>query len=103
MTYRAGFEAARQVGELARPVSQVADEYGVCWETVMAAVKTHGTSLVDPERVGTVEQLGVDETSFLKANRFHPTLYATGLVDTQAGILIDMVEGNTASDLRKWC
>lgn len=104
MTYRAGFEAARQVGELARPVSQVADEFGVCWDTVMTAVRIHGTPLVeDPDRVGVVTQLGVDETSFLKANRSHRTLYATGLVDTQAGILIDMVEGNTATDLRKWC
>ena len=104
MTHRAGFEAARQVGELARPVSQVADEFGVCWDTIMAAVITHGTPLVDdPDRVGVVETLGIDETSFLKANRAHPTLYATGLVDTDAGILIDMVEGNTAADLREWC
>ncbi|GIU93336.1 MAG: ISL3 family transposase [Acidimicrobiia bacterium] len=104
MTDRAGFEAARQVGELARPVSRVADEFGVCWDTVMAAVKLHGEPLVDdPERVGAVEELGVDETSFLKANRSHPTIYATGLVDTRAGILIDMVEGNTACDLREWC
>ena len=103
MTYRAGFEAARQVGELARPVSGVADEYGVCWSTIMAAVVIHGTPLIDdPNRVGMVSQLGVDETSYLKANRSHPTLYATGLVDTQAGILIDMVKGNTAVDLRKW-
>lgn len=104
MTHRAGFEAARQVGELARPVSQVADEFGVCWDTVMAAVVAHGTPLVDdPARVGDVTELGVDETSFLKANRTHRTVYATGLVDTQAGILIDMVRGNSASDLRKWC
>lgn len=104
MTYRAGFETARQVGELARPVSQVADEFGVCWDTVMTAVRVHGTPLVDdPNRVGVVTQLGVDETSFLKANRSHRTIYATGLVDTEAGILIDMVHGNTASDLRKWC
>jgi hypothetical protein len=41
--------------------------------------------------------------SFLKANREHPTLYATKLVDTEAGILIDMVEGNSAKDLRRWC
>ena len=103
MTHRAGFEAARQVGELARPVSRVADEFGVCWDTIMTAVITHGTPLIeDPSRVGVVEQLGVDETSFLKANRSHPTLYATGMVDTEAGILIDMVEGNTASDLREW-
>jgi transposase len=104
MTRRAGFEAARQVGELARPVSGVADEFGVCWDTVMTAVKFHGEPLVDdPRRVGDVAQLGVDETSFLKANRWHPTVYATGLVDTQAGILIDMVKGNTAADLREWC
>lgn len=104
MTYRAGFEAARQVGELARPVSQIADEFGVCWDTVMAAVRFHGEPLVDdPDRVGQVSELGVDETSYLKANREHPTVYATGLVDTEAGILIDMVKGNTASDLRKWC
>jgi transposase len=104
MTHRAGFEAARQVGELARPVSRVADEFGVCWDTIMTAVITHGAPLVDdPDRVGEVTQLGIDETSFLKANRAHPTVYATGLVDTRAGILIDMVEGNTAADLRKWC
>ncbi|GIU92863.1 MAG: hypothetical protein KatS3mg011_1769 [Acidimicrobiia bacterium] len=83
MTHRAGFEAARQVGELARPVSQVADEFGVCWDTIMAAVERHGTPLVDdPDRVGQVEHLGVDETSFLRATRTRPTRYATGLVDT---------------------
>lgn len=104
MTYRAGFEAARQVGELARPVSQVADEFGVCWDTIMSAVIVHGSPLVDdPDRVGTVTELGVDETSFLKANRKHPTVYATGMVDTERGILIDMVKGNRAADLRKWC
>lgn len=103
MTHRAGFEAARQVGELARPVAQVADEYGVCWDTIMAAVVAHGTPLVDdPDRVGAVTSLGVDETSFLKANRHHRTVYATGLVDTDASILIDMVEGNTAAALRGW-
>lgn len=104
MTFRAGFEAARLVGELARPVSSVADEFGVCWDTVMAAVRLHGEPLVnDPDRVGVVTQLGVDETSFLKANRDHRTVYVTGLVDTEAGILIDMVKGNSGSDLREWC
>lgn len=104
MTHRAGFEAARQVGELARPVSRVADEFGVCGDTVMAAVAAHGIPLVDhPDRVGMVEELGIDETSFLRANRSHPTVYATGLVDTAAGILIDLVEANTAADLREWC
>lgn len=51
----------------------------------------------EPERagrVGAVAQLGVDETSFLAANRRHSTIYATGLVDLEARIVIDMVEGN---------
>jgi transposase len=39
LTCRAGIEAGRQVGELARPVSGVADELGVCWWTVMHAVE----------------------------------------------------------------
>lgn len=103
ITHRAGVEACRQVGELARPVSTVAAEFGVCWWTVMNAVIEHGTRLVDdPDRVGPVRQLGVDETAFLKANRFHSTVYATGLVDLQARIVIDMVKGNSAADLRGW-
>ena len=94
ITRRAGMEACRQVGENARPVSQVADEFGVCWWTVMNAVVEHGTPLVDdPDRVGPVCQLGVDETSFLAATREHSTIYATGLVDLEARVVIDMVHG----------
>ncbi|MGH9023279.1 MAG: transposase family protein, partial [Acidimicrobiia bacterium] len=77
LTRRAGREACRQVGENARPVAELAEELGVCWWTVMAAVIEHGTPLVeDSERVGEVRALGVDETSWLAANRTHPTLYA---------------------------
>ena len=103
LTRRAGAEACRQVGELARPVSKVAEEFGVCWWTVMNAVIEHGTPLVDdPRRIGRVRHLGVDETSFLKATRRHATIYATGLVDLQRHVMIDMVEGNSAADLRRW-
>ena len=103
LTRRAGAEACRQVGEEARPVARVAAELGVCWWTVMNAVIEHGTPLVDdPGRIGAVSQLGVDETSFLSANRSHATIYATGLVDLRAKLLIDIVEGNTAADLRRW-
>jgi transposase len=103
ITRRAGMEACRQVGENARPVSQVAAEFGVCWWTVMNAVIEHGTPLVDdPERVGAVHQLGVDETSLLKATAEHATVFATGLVDLQTHRIIDMVEGNSAADLRRW-
>jgi hypothetical protein len=53
-------------------------------QTVMNAVIEHGTPLVDdPKRIGRVRQLGIDETSFLAANRTHATIYAPGLVDLE--------------------
>jgi transposase len=104
LTLRAGAEATRQVGELALPVAVVANELGVCWWTVMDAVVRHGTPLVEnPARVGPVRALGIDETSFLSATREHHTIYATGLVDLDARILIDLIEGNGAAELRRWC
>jgi transposase len=104
LTRRAGAEACRQVGEHARPVAEVAEEAGVSWGTVMGAVVEHGTPLVDdPDRVGIVVQLGVDETSFRAANRERSTTYVTGLVDLQARRVIDMIDGRSAADLRGWC
>jgi transposase len=103
LTDRAAVEVCRQVGENARPVSQLAREMGVCWWTVMNAVVEHGTPLVDdPARVGPVRALGVDETSFLAANARHSTIYATGMVDLDRRIIIDMIEGNSGSDLGGW-
>jgi transposase len=70
---------------------------------VMNAVVEHGTPLVDdPDRAGVVRQLGVDETSFLLANRHHHTIYVTGLVDLEARRVVDMVKANAAVNLRKW-
>ena len=63
-------ECCLQVGRNARPVTQMAAELGVCWDTVMAAVREHGEPLVDdPDRVGAVGQLGVDETTWLRPPR----------------------------------
>jgi hypothetical protein len=45
---------------------------------------------------------GSTRRRFLKATRGRGTVYATGLVDLQARRVIDMVEGNSAADLRKW-
>ncbi|MGB8859869.1 MAG: ISL3 family transposase [Ilumatobacteraceae bacterium] len=104
LTRRAGAEACRQVGQQARPVAAVAREFGVCWWTVMNAVIEHGTPLVDdPDRVGTVTKLGVDETSFQAARPGLATKYVTGLVDLERRAMIDMTAGNRAADLRRWC
>ncbi len=103
LTRRAGWEMCRQVGANARPVAQLAREYGVEWWTVMNAVIEHGTPLVDdPDRVGTVATLGLDETSFLKANRRQRTRYVTGFVDLDRKRMIDLVEGNDAKGIRTW-
>ena len=96
LTRRAGIEACHQVGANARAVASLARELGVCWWTVMEAVREHGTALVEaPGRVGPVTNLGVDETAYLAATATHPTLYATGLVDLDRPMIIDMVEGNS--------
>lgn len=42
-----------------------------------------------------------DESSFLAANGRHATVYATGLVNLERHVMIDMVGGNTAADLRR--
>jgi transposase len=103
LTRRAGVECCLQVGLNARPVAQMARELGVCWDTVMAAVKEHGEPLVDdPGRVGAVTTLGVDETSWLAATKDHPTLFATGLIDLDKRVVIDVIEGNAAQDLGCW-
>ena len=44
----------------------------------------------------------MDETTYLSAKPSHPTIYATGLVDLEVKVLIDLVEGNAAADLRRW-
>lgn len=104
LTRRAGAEVCRQVGAHARPVAQVAREFGVCWWTIMNAVIEHGTPLADdPERVGAVAHLGVDETSFQAARPGRATTYVTGLVDLQQRPMIDLTPGNSAGDLRRWC
>ena len=69
----------------------------------MDAVREHGEPLVDdPGRVGAVAQLGVDETTWLAATKDHPTLFATGLVDLRRRVVIDVVPGNSATDLARW-
>jgi len=97
LTCRAGIEACRQVGELARPVSGVADELGVCWWTVMHAVEAHGRPLVDDPRSSRARHLPRCRRDLvLEGQPEHPTVYATGLVDLEGKKVIDMVEGNAA-------
>lgn len=103
LTLRAGAEVTRQVGQLCRSVASVATEYGVGWDTAWAAVAFHGTPLVEnPSRVGSVRALGVDEHTYLSSKPQHATIYATGLVDLDRRVMIDLFEGKSAAKLRRW-
>jgi transposase len=53
LTERARAEAARQVGELGRPVAAVAREFGVGWETVMRTVKDTAARLFADQQLNT--------------------------------------------------
>ena len=103
LTRRAGVSATVAVGRDAVPVSLVARRFGVGWNTIHNVVAEFGTALVeDPNRVGMVEQLGVDETSFRAAKPARRTDYVTAMVDLRHKIVADVVEGRKGSDLRKW-
>jgi len=102
LTERARQDICRRAGMLV-PVATLAVEYGVSWDTAMRAVRDYGTPLVDdPDRVGRVEALGVDETSFQLANQQHPTRSCTGFVDLDRGILLDVVDGRSGDDVAYW-
>jgi transposase len=75
----------------------------VGWQTTMNAVVERGALLVDDlARPNGVTALGLDETSFLRACRWHPTLYVTRMVDVRTGRLLDVVETRTAAAVSTW-
>lgn len=103
LSERARAHACRRVGRDGHSVAQVAREYGVGWHTAMRAVWDHGRPLVDdPARTAGVRALGVDETSFLAANRRRRTRFVTGLVDLRAGKLLDVVDGRAGAAVTDW-
>ena len=103
LTERARRDACRRVGRDGDSVAAVARDLGVGWHTVMRAVWCHGQPLVDdPARLADVTALGMDETSWLRANREHHTLYVSGLVDTATGRLLDVVADRTARAVTGW-
>src|SRR5215211_1507641 len=105
LTERARAEACRRVGEDGHCVAQVAAAFGVSWATVMAAVRDYGSVLVEaPARLQGVAALGVDETAFLAANREHPTVFVTSVVDLSGDHprLLDVVAGRSGKSLSDW-
>lgn len=103
LTERARAEICRRVGADGHSVAQVARAFGIGWHTAMAAVRDHGRPRVDHlSRIGAPTALGVDETSFLRANHSHATLLVTGFVDLDRSRLVDVVPGRSAGAVTSW-
>jgi transposase len=103
LTERARAEIARRVGPGQQSVAQVARDFGVGWHAAMTAVWDHGRPRVDHlARLGAPGAVGLDETSFLTATSTHPTLLVTGIVDLQAGRLIDVLPARSARAVTDW-
>lgn len=103
LTERARWQACRRVGRDGESVAAVARSLGTGWHTVMNAVWAHGQPLVDdPARLEEVAALGMDETAWLRANRWRHTQFVSGLVDTASGRLLDVVEDRTAQAVSAW-
>jgi len=61
----------------------------------------------DPARLAGVASIGVDETSFLAANRFHHTEFITGIValpgpGRPSAQLLDVIPGRTKAAVQQW-
>ena len=104
MTDRAGRWATEQVGRWGRTVNEVAVELGCDWHTVNDTVVAFGTALVDddPDRIGAVTALGLDETLFVRDGPWRHQLWSTSIVDVGVGRLLDVVAGRSAAEPCEW-
>lgn len=104
LTARAGRWACRQVGQFARPVSDIATELGTGWHTVNDAVIAWGERLLEADvgRVGHVGAVGLDETLAVRRGVFRHRVWATTIADVERCQLIDVVEGRDAAGVCAW-
>lgn len=103
LTERARAEICRRVGPAQHSVAQAAQDFGVSWHAAMAAVRDHGRPRVDHlARLGAPTAVGLDETSFLAATAEHPTLLVTGIIDLDAGRLVDVLPARSAVAVTDW-
>ena len=104
VTDRAGRWVTGQVGRDGRSVSEVARQLGCDWHTVMDAVDAYGTPLIeDPDRIGPVTALGLDETLFARTGQWRTRSWSTAVVDVgRPSQLLDIVEGRTAKAASAW-
>ena len=103
LTARAARWATRRAGR-GEPVCDIAAELGCDWHTVNRSVRRWGEALLDAdtERISDVEALGLDEHLMWRRGRFRAKCWATSIVDTGRGQLLDVVRGRTAKAPLNW-
>ena len=103
MTHRAGRWIVQQVGRFRRAVAAVARQLGCDWHTVNDAVLGYGRGLVeDPERIGPVRAIGLDETLFTRTGRYRTLTWATTIADVAGHRLIDITPGRDTESVIDW-
>jgi transposase len=103
LSERAAADVCWRVGRDAASVAALAREYRISWSTAMAAVARHGVPVTeDPDRIGAVAELGVDETAFARSGPGRRPSFVTGMVDLEAVRLLDVVRGRSGKDLAAW-
>jgi transposase len=103
MTDRAGRWATEQVGRNGRTINELAVELGCDWHTINDTVIAYGTALVDdPDRIGDVEALGLDETLFARLGRWRTQAWSTSIVDVGRGQLLDAIPGRSSGGACEW-
>jgi transposase len=103
MTDRAGRWVTEQVGRRGRTVNEIALELGCDWHTINDTVIAYGTPLVDdPDRIGDVEALGLDETLFARLGRWRTQNWSTSIVDVRRGQLLDVIPGRSSIGACEW-
>jgi len=104
VTDRAGRWMTSQVGRHGRTVAEIATELGCDWHTVMDAVTAYGSPLIeDPDRIGDIGALGLDETLFARTGERKTRCWCTSIVGLDGPAqLLDVVEGRTAKAPSDW-
>ena len=103
VTHRAGRWLTRQVGKYRRAVSVVAGELGCDWHTVNDTMIAYGRLLVeDPQRIGPVHAIGMDETLFNRTGVYRTQQWTTTFADVAGNRLIDIAEGKDAKSVIGW-
>ena len=103
VTQRAGRWLTEQVGRYRRAVSAVAQELGCDWHTVNDTVIGYGQQLVDdPDRIGQVHAIGMDETLFHRHGTYRKQRWATTFADVSGHRLLDITEGRDTESVIGW-